>query len=541
MKRNVKRRNSNTYLDLSLNKNYKVRKLQGYETEQTVSGNPANNKAIEDAKAFARRWYIHPTTRAMLEQVDPRARVYQEDYTRELPNGVQANADMARVYDAMDAISNTPINYVELDNGTGGNYNPYKDEININTLYYKPNDKSSKGASTVLHELEHAVQYAIPYVVNKTQPFRTERNTAHPGWTNGFDERSNIRSEREIRSRLMEFRKHFNLKPDKRDYTPEDVELMFQNTNSLTPDGVMQLQMYTPETIANYLNFTADAGDIDTQQPSNNLITPSYDEGVSMASNGGRLKLNKFGGGGKMTEASRKVAEEAFNAENVGKSVGAIGGAAMEIVGAAKANAEVDTSSADNAIEAVNNHKLDTSSLDALSSSYNSTPWAATDYNFKDFRPGGGELAMNTLKATMQGASAGASVGGPWGAIAGAAVGLGSSLGGIFAGRAKAKKEELRLEAEAKIANQSLQAQANANRDAIMQQQADTFLQNIAAEGGQLEFKEGEEYDLSYKDIYKLKNKGYDIDIPHKINDEVEIDPSELESLKNLGYEFEII
>jgi hypothetical protein len=206
------------------------------------------------------------------------------------------------------------------------------------------------------------------------------------------------------------------------------------------------------------------------------------------------------------------------------------------------ANAKVDTSAADNAIEATQNHQLDDSSLDALADSYNTTPWADTDVNFKDFRPGAGELAMNTINATVQGVSAGASVGGPWGAVIGGVVGLGSAVGGIFAGRAKAKREEKRVEREAKEANAQKQAQAEANRDTIMQKQANKALRNVAAEGGQLDtYKEGEEYDLSAEEIKKLKSQGYDIDLGYNINDEVDIDPSDIQTLRELGYEFDII
>lgn len=253
-------------------------------------------------------------------------------------------------------------------------------------------------------------------------------------------------------------------------------------------------------------------------------------------------RVNKYASGGKMAANSAAVAKNAFSGSNLGGTLGALGGAAIGIAESAMANAEVDTSSATNAIEATQNHQLDTNSLDALAASYNTTPWASEDLNFKDFRPGTGELIMNTAKAGIQGLSAGASAGGAWGAIAGAAVGLGSALGGIFAGRAKAKKEEARLENEAKLANMSLQAQAESNRDLIMQQQANSALRNLAAEGGQLDtYKEDEEYDLSAKEIKDLKSKGYDIDLGYNLNEEVDIDPSDIQTLRELGYEFDII
>lgn len=203
-----------------------------------------------------------------------------------------------------------------------------------------------------------------------------------------------------------------------------------------------------------------------------------------------KKKINKFNDGGKpktkMGASSAAAAKKAFSGENLGGTLGAIGGTAMTLVDNAMKNAEVDTSAADNALEATKSFQTDNSSLDALANSYNSAPWANTDVNFKDFRPGAGELAMNTLSSFTSGMSAGATAGGAWGAIGGAAVGLGSALGGLFAGRAKAKKEEARLEAEAKLANQQLRAMGEASRDALMQQQANQNLMNVAAYGGPL-------------------------------------------------------
>jgi hypothetical protein len=253
-------------------------------------------------------------------------------------------------------------------------------------------------------------------------------------------------------------------------------------------------------------------------------------------------KPNVYAVGGKMAANSAAVAKKAFSGGNGASTIAGLASGALNIAESAIANAEVDTSSATNAIEATQNHQLDTNSLDALAASYNTTPWASEDLNFKDFRPGAGELIMNTAKAGIQGLSSGASAGGAWGAIAGAAVGLGSAIGGMFAGRAKAKKEEARLENEAKLANMSMQAQAESNRDLIMQQQANAALRNLAAEGGQLDtYKEGEEYDLSAEEIKSLKSKGYDIDLNYSLNEEVDIDPSDIQTLRELGYEFDII
>ena len=217
---------------------------------------------------------------------------------------------------------------------------------------------------------------------------------------------------------------------------------------------------------------------------------PLIGEYISQYKNGG--KINKFAPGGalaKMNSSSAKAAEKAFSSENLGSTLGGALGGVTTLVDNAMKNAEVDTSEADNALEATKSFQTDNSSLDALANSYNSAPWAETDYNFKDFRPGAGELAMNTVSSVVSGASTGASMGGVWGAVAGAAVGLGSALGGIFAGRAKAQKEEARLEAESKIANKAIETRAEASRDALLEQQANQTLMNVAAEGGKINIK----------------------------------------------------
>lgn len=115
--------------------------------------------------------------------------------------------------------------------------------------------------------------------------------------------------------------------------------------------------------------------------------------------------------------SSRKVAEKAFSAENLGSSLGTIGGAVGDITTAALANAEVDTSKADNAIQAINNYQPNLSSLDALAESYNNASIAPTDFNHKDFMVSTGEGLANMGKAALSGASAGATVGGPWGCV----------------------------------------------------------------------------------------------------------------------------
>lgn len=190
--------------------------------------------------------------------------------------------------------------------------------------------------------------------------------------------------------------------------------------------------------------------------------------------------------------SSRKVAEKAFSAENLGSSLGTIGSAVGDITTAALANAEVDTSKADNAIQAINNYQPNLSSLDALAESYNNASIAGTDFNHKDFMVSTGEGLANMGKAALSGASAGATVGGPWGALIGGAVGLLGSGAGWIAGGAKAKEAEEAKEREALAANAAARTKTLSARDTIMADSTNEFLKNITAYGGPIFNHSGE-------------------------------------------------
>lgn len=190
--------------------------------------------------------------------------------------------------------------------------------------------------------------------------------------------------------------------------------------------------------------------------------------------------------------SSRKVAEKAFSAENLGSSLGTIGSAVGDITTAALANAEVDTSKADNAIQAINNYQPNLSSLDALAESYNNASIAGTDFNHKDFMVSTGEGLANMGKAALSGASAGATVGGPWGAVIGGAVGLLGSGAGWIAGGAKAREAEEAKEREAIAANAAARTKTLSARDKIITDSTNEFLKNIAAYGGPIFNHSGE-------------------------------------------------
>ena len=80
----------------------------------------------------------------------------------------------------------------------------------------------------------------------------------------------------------MELRQHFNLDPSKRDYTPEEAA-KFQEEIKHLNTGASTLDRYTPETLANYLNFMA-----------NNTVNKSYNNLHNTTNIKGR-KIAKWG------------------------------------------------------------------------------------------------------------------------------------------------------------------------------------------------------------------------------------------------------
>ena len=183
---------------------------------------------------------------------------------------------------------------------------------------------------------------------------------------------------------------------------------------------------------------------------------------------------------------------KAFSGENLGSTLGTIGGAVGDITTASLANAEVDTSKVDNAIQAINNYQPDLSSLDALAESYNNANIAGTDFNHKDFMVSTGEGLANMGRAALSGATAGATVGGGWGALIGGAVGLLGSGAGWIAGGVKAKEAEEAKEREALAANAAARTKTLSARDTIMTDSTNEFLKNIAAYGGPIFNHSGE-------------------------------------------------
>ena len=209
---------------------------------------------------------------------------------------------------------------------------------------------------------------------------------------------------------------------------------------------------------------------------------------------GGKYKeTNVFSDGG-MTEASGKVAKEAFSGSNLGGSIGSIGGAVGTMIDTFKKNSAIaDTTGIEQGIKETNSENFeDANDIGSLLDSYNSATWQNSDYTMEGLRGSSvGSQIGNTFGAAVQGAAAGASVGGPWGAIAGAAAGLGSGIAGIFVGNKKAKEKAAELNRLADEANMRQHNAFNTQADSVNSENFQNRMANIAALGGPIFFSDG--------------------------------------------------
>ena len=178
------------------------------------------------------------------------------------------------------------------------------------------------------------------------------------------------------------------------------------------------------------------------------------------------------------------VFKDSFAAENLGGTIGGIASVASGAIEAGMQASQIDTSKADNAVEAANNYQVDGASLDEISNMYN-TAFARTDWSKEDFTQGAGTQLMNMVNAGLSGAGSGASMG-PWGAVAGAAAGLLSAGAGWLAGDIKAQKKAKELNRLSYNANIGIYNKTkNAINNAITQEENE-FMRNLVAYGGPL-------------------------------------------------------
>lgn len=206
------------------------------------------------------------------------------------------------------------------------------------------------------------------------------------------------------------------------------------------------------------------------------------------------MPSNMFENGGKTWgQQSLGQFSNAFKRENLGSSIGSIGGAIGGMAQTGISNAQIaDTSGIESQIEAQNNMTIGASSNEDLLSEWGSWTKVKDDYTWKDVRGGNtGQRLTGTLGAAGQGAAAGASVGGPIGAIVGGVVGLGSAIGGWLGGNRKAKRKARRLNREAREANERALSSFETRANTIDAQNDFNILANFSAYGGPLEFGSG--------------------------------------------------
>ena len=178
------------------------------------------------------------------------------------------------------------------------------------------------------------------------------------------------------------------------------------------------------------------------------------------------------------------VFKDSFAAENLGGTIGGIASVASGAIEAGMQASQIDTSKADNAVEAANNYQVDGASLDEISNMYN-TAFAKTDWSKDDFTQGTGEQLMGMLNAGLSGAGSGASMGGIGAGVA-AGIGILSSGLGWLAGDIKANKKAKEANRLGYLANVGIYNKTkNAINNAITQEENE-FMRNLVAYGGPL-------------------------------------------------------
>lgn len=213
-----------------------------------------------------------------------------------------------------------------------------------------------------------------------------------------------------------------------------------------------------------------------------------------------KLPANLFDEGGSIDstptwgERGREALSESFSsAENIAGSVGAIGGALTSIIGAAKNNAGIkDTSAEEAEIKAQKGITVGATDKDSLMNEWGSWNRLKQNYTKRDVRGGStGQRLINTLGATVSGATAGATVGALPGAIIGGVAGLGSAIGGWITGGAKARRKARRLNKQAREANEFALKSFDTRAGNLARQDSLINLANFSAFGGPLDFNDG--------------------------------------------------
>ena len=247
---------------------------------------------------FTNNWYNHPTTRKMMEELNTKSKLLPSKLTVPTTSGeISLTPSQQMTYHLHGAMS-TPMKQQNIEGNTAGQYSrPEFGNINLSNTarlksnnYFNLNVKDPKYLDDFIrldlnkgmnpsylktHEIDHAIQTRMPFLLDTTKEFDTNLKE-------GVVSDPYLDSKEEIRSRIMELRQHFNLDPSKRDYTPEEASKFQEELKNLNM-GASTLDRYTPETLANYLNFMA-----------NNTVNKSYNNLYNTTNIKGR-KMAKLG------------------------------------------------------------------------------------------------------------------------------------------------------------------------------------------------------------------------------------------------------
>ena len=204
--------------------------------------------------------------------------------------------------------------------------------------------------------------------------------------------------------------------------------------------------------------------------------------------------LNIYGDGGQFIQKSSTALKNAFNEDNIGGTIGAIGNAAAAFIGAGVNNAQIaDTSGIESAVAQQNAYNPNASDNDSLMNEWASLSKMG-NVSAKDIRGIGiGNQIINSVGAAGSGVGAGATTAGPLGAVIGGATGLLSGITGSIIGSNRAKKKADSINKSINEAyNNNLMALAN-NANNIGKNNALNTFANFSALGGNLGTPEGEE------------------------------------------------
>lgn len=204
--------------------------------------------------------------------------------------------------------------------------------------------------------------------------------------------------------------------------------------------------------------------------------------------------LNIYGDGGKFIQKSSTALKNAFNEDNIGGTIGAIGNAAAAFIGAGVNNAQIaDASGIESAVEQQNAYNPNASDNDSLMNEWASLS-KMDNVSAKDIRGIGiGNQIINAVGAAGSGVGAGATTAGPLGAVIGGTTGLLSGITGSIIGSNRAKKKADSINKSINEAyNNNLMALAN-NANNIGKNNALNIFANFSALGGNLGIPEDEE------------------------------------------------